>query len=244
MNFKIKIIHVLAIFFILTMLISSVSALEFAKDYNLTSETFNKDEIWSGVGILIDVPSTSKFTLAEEYSGPIKNAEGKGNLSVFINHGEYADEVSMMILVESDNNDGTLGTEFIHDLMADYKKIDSEKGMTILELDNCSDILYDSESNGTDTNSSNSTDVNSSASVDLDLSDANSQDSDDLNLSDVNSSGIDYVGTDQMSYAEPETKAPQYAMACTTEDGAHAFILFGNELDLMKDMCEQFYFEM
>lgn len=241
MDLKRKSILILTIFFILTILMSSVSALEFSKDYNLTTQSFNKDEIWSGVGILIDVPSDSHFTLAKEYSGPIKNAEGKGNLSVFINHGGYADEVSMMVLVESDNNDGTLGTEFIHDLMADYKKIDSYKGITILELGNSSDILYDSEANGTDINSSNSTDEDSSASADLDLSDVNSSSSVDLNLSDLNSSAI---GINQVSYAEPETKAPKYAMACSTEDGAHAFVLFGNELDLMKDMCEQFYFEM
>ncbi|MBR5503398.1 MAG: hypothetical protein IKV87_02980 [Methanobrevibacter sp.] len=263
----------LILFIVSIIAVSAVSALEFVDDYNLTSTSFTKDGNIYSNGFRMDVPLNSNFTLVNDGYGEVKNENGKGYLAIFGNYGEFSNDVVMMCFVEDENENGTIVEEVFANVEQSYKVIGEEDGMCILQLNDNQTIYYDDaesdeDSNGTDLNLTNdsSKDLDSNAtclanedsddnesimcnfnsissSVNRDLDSENGSDDKNISSEDTNLTSDLSSAQSSESYAEPELESPQYAIAFTNEEGSQGFVLLGNNLDLMKEMCESFYFE-
>lgn len=203
MRLNIKSIYILATFFILTILLSSVSALEFVEDYNLTKTDFYKDNS-SDPAFILDVPASSNFTLIGDYSGEIKNDDGKGFLATYVNLGEYAEDAGLICYLEDDTDTGSIIIESLTQFEDSYKMVSDEDGMLVLKLNEASDNSTESDNSTVDANSTEA--------------------------------------FDEMTSAQTDSQDPEYAIVCTNEENDRLFVLFGDNLDLLKDMCENLSF--
>lgn len=128
------------LFFIICILVSSVSALEFQTDYNLTSKTFESIHTDSGYSTFhLDVPSESNFTLADNLSGEVKNDFGEGILSFYFNEGKYADDVYSMIYIEDFSDDGAIISDTFTGLIGNSTLVSNSEGVVIYEINGTND---------------------------------------------------------------------------------------------------------
>ena len=128
------------LFFIICILVSSVSALEFKTDYNLTKTDFESTHTGSGYSTFhLDVPSESNFTLADNLSGEVKNDFGEGVLSFYINEGEYEDDVYSMIFIEDFSDDGAIISDTFTGIIGNATQVSNSEGIAIYEFDNTND---------------------------------------------------------------------------------------------------------
>lgn len=270
LKMNIKFTYILALFFIVTILISTVSALEFVEDYNLTPLSFSRNDNPSGHGFKMAVPSESDFKYVADYSGEIKNDDGEGLLATYSNFGEFNFDVSLICYIEDNTDEGSLISEFIDNIEQKYELTEEDNGTFILKLKNESSVISDSNSgsNSSSNTSSNTSSINGSVDASngsvKDASDSLSKNlsqgsdsikelSDNLssgeisaavNLDDSDDSNISSPSDNSSEMADVQTEAqePEYALVIFGDE--KTIILFGNNLDLMEDMINQTDFEM
>ena len=140
MKYVNKYLYMVFLFFIICILVSSVSALEFKTDYNLTSETFESIHTDSGYSTFhLDVPSESNFSLASDFSREVKNDFGEGTLSFYYNEGKYADDVFSMIFIEDFSDDGAIISETFTGIIGNATLVSNSEGIEIYEFDDTND---------------------------------------------------------------------------------------------------------
>ena len=141
MKYVNKFLYMVFLFFIIGILVSSVSALEFKTNYDLTSEPFESIHTDSGSSTFhLDVPSESNFTLADNLSGEVKNDFGEGVLSFYINEGEYADDVYSMIYIDDFSDDGAIISDTFTGLIGNATLVSDSEGIAIYEIEDTKDI--------------------------------------------------------------------------------------------------------
>ncbi|MCI5738123.1 MAG: hypothetical protein MR277_08980 [Methanobrevibacter ruminantium] len=140
MKYVNKYLYMVFLFFIICILVSSVSALELKTDYNLTSETFESIHTDSGYSTFhLDVPSGSNFTLADKLSGEVKNDFGEGTMSFYINEGKYANQVWSIVYIEDFSDNGAIISETFTGLIVNATLVSNSEGVEIYEFDDTND---------------------------------------------------------------------------------------------------------
>ena len=140
MKYVNKYLYMVFLFFIICILVSSVSALEFKTDYGLTSKSFDSFYADSGhCTFSLDVPSESNFTLVDNLSGEVKNDFGEGTLSFYVNEGKYADDVYSMIFIVDDSGDGAIIADTFTGLIGNATPVSSSEYEAIYEFNDTND---------------------------------------------------------------------------------------------------------
>ena len=140
MKYVNKYLYMVFLFFIICILVSSVSALEFKTDYGLTTKSFDSFYADSGhYTFSLDVPSESNFTLVDNLSGEVKNDFGEGTLSFYVNEGKYADDVYSMIFIEDFSDDGAIISDTFTGLIGNATLVSNSEGVAIYEFEDTND---------------------------------------------------------------------------------------------------------
>ena len=125
------------LFFIICILVSSVSAVQFKTDYDLTTKTFTSYYADSGhYTFHLDVPSESDFILVDNLSGEVKNNYVEGDLSFYVNVGKYADAVYSMIFIKDYSDDSAIISDTFTDIIGNATPVSSYENVAIYEFNN------------------------------------------------------------------------------------------------------------
>ena len=137
MKYVNKYLYMVFLFFIICILVSSVSAVQFKTDYDLTTKSFDSYYADSGhYSFHLDVPSESDFILVDNLSGEVKNNYVEGDLSFYVNEGKYADAVYSMIFIKDYGDEGAIISDTFTDLIGNATIISSSDNVSIYEFNN------------------------------------------------------------------------------------------------------------